>query len=138
MAISINSFLINEKKFTLMGRDLTARYTPEVDNEFSDFLIDLGELEKRMSNPKLDELNVDSKKHKIREFTSEILELSAKYIKALFDKSDADYIFEQAGGRYTNVARLARTFFDEGNDNELAKQQGGQNRKQRRNNKAND
>lgn len=121
-----------------MGRDLTARYTPEVDNEFSDFLIDLGELEKKMSDPKLEDLNVDSKKQKIREFTQEILELSSKYINSLFDKSDADYIFAKAGGRYTNVARLARTLFDEGNDNELAKQQGGQNRKQRRNNKAND
>lgn len=133
MAISINSFLINEKKFTLQGRELRAVYTPEVDNEFSDFLLDLGELQKNMSDPKLDKLNIDEKKQKIREFTHEIVELSSGYIKALFDKSDADYIFEKAGGRFTNIARLARTFYDEGNDDNLKNEQGGQNRKQRRN-----
>lgn len=132
MAISINSILINEKSFTLQGRNLKAVYTPEVDNEFSDFLIDMGELEKKMSDKKLDDLNVDEKKKKIRQFTNEINDLSSKYIKALFDKEDADYIFEKAGGRVANLARLARAFFDEGNDDVLVKQQGGQNRKQRR------
>lgn len=133
MAISINSILINEKNFTLQGRNLKAVYTPEVDNEFSDFLIDMGELEKKMSDKKLDDLNVDEKKKKIRQFTNEINDLSSKYIKALFNKEDADYIFEKAGGRAANLARLARAFFDEGNDDVLVKQQGGQNRKQRRN-----
>ncbi|MDI6497123.1 hypothetical protein QMA66_01215 [Leuconostoc suionicum] len=133
MAISINSILINEKNFTLQGRNLKAVYTPEVDNEFSDFLIDMGELEKKMSDKKLDDLNVDEKKKKIRQFTNEINDLSSKYIKALFNKDDADYIFEKAGGRVANLARLARAFFDEGNDDVLVKQQGGQNRKQRRN-----
>ncbi|WP_349514859.1 hypothetical protein [Leuconostoc suionicum] len=133
MAISINSILINEKNFTLQGRNLKAVYTPEVDNEFSDFLIDMGELEKKMSDKKLDDLNVDEKKKKIRQFTNEINDLSSKYIKALFNKEDADYIFEKAGGRVANLARLARAFFDEGNDDVLVKQQGGQNRKQRRN-----
>lgn len=133
MAISINSILINEKNFTLQGHNLKAVYTPEVDNEFSDFLIDMGELEKKMSDKKIDDLNVDEKKKKIRQFTNEINDLSSKYIKALFNKEDADYIFEKAGGRVANLARLARAFFDEGNDDVLVKQQGGQNRKQRRN-----
>ncbi|MBE4726261.1 hypothetical protein [Leuconostoc citreum] len=138
MAISINSILINEKEFNLGNRKLTARYTPEVDNEFSDFLIEMGELEKKMADKKLDELNISDKKKKIREFTAEIRDLSSKYITALFDKSDADYIFEKAGGRIANLSRLARTFFDEGNDNVLQKEQGGTNRKQRRFNKGND
>lgn len=138
MAISINSILINEKKFNLGNRELIARYTPEVDNEFSDFLIEMGELEKKMADKKLDELNIAEKKKKIREFTDEIRDLSSKYITALFDKSDADYIFEKAGGRIANLSRLARTFFDEGNDNVLQKEQGGTNRKQRRFNKGND
>ncbi|MBA5938547.1 hypothetical protein [Leuconostoc citreum] len=138
MAISINSILINEKKFNLGNRELIARYTPEVDNEFSDFLIEMGELEKKMADKKLDELNISDKKKKIREFTAEIRDLSSKYITALFEKSDADYIFEKAGGRIANLSRLARTFFDEGNDNVLQKEQGGTNRKQRRFNKGND
>lgn len=55
-----------------------------------------------------------------------MVQKTEKYIRALFNDNDATFIIEQCGGRAINLARMAGTFFNAGNEGEQ------KNRKQRR------
>lgn len=126
MAIQLNSSIITSQDFVLEGRHLKAVYTPEIDEEFGDLLIDLEALQKKVESKEADELPVDEKKKLIRTSMKKLSDLATNYIKALFNKEDADFIISKSGKRAINLSRMAGTFFKAGNDGEQ------KNRKQRR------
>ncbi|CAH1853326.1 MULTISPECIES: hypothetical protein [Convivina] len=129
MAIQITNLLINTQEFVLKGRKLKATYTPEIDKQFSNLMIDINELEKKMTSKQADELNVEAKKKLSNESSEKASRLATDYIKALFSPEDAKFILEATGGRDYNLGRLAGIFFKAGNDDEVEN-----NRQERRQN----
>jgi hypothetical protein len=127
MPIKISNELVNTQTFELEGRQLIATYTPEVDEEFGNLLVDIDELNSRADSVETDKMTVSEKKKFLNETTAQIISLTKGYIEALFRNDDAQFIIEKSGGRAINLARLAGTFYKNGNEERVIK-----NRKQRR------
>lgn len=127
MAIQLNGAIVSSETFTIGNKNIKAVYTPETDQEFSNLLVDLEALQKRVDDDEVtDKMTVDQKKKFINDTDNEIVKMSEKYIKSVFSKDDADFAIKECGGRVTNIARVASIVFNAGTEKQKV------NRKQRR------
>lgn len=126
MAIQLSSAIITSQNFVLQNRTLKATYTPEIDEKFSDLMVDLEDMQAKLESKETSNLPVAEKKKLNRKVSADMVQKTEKYIRALFNDNDATFIIEQCGGRAINLARMAGTFFNAGNEGEQ------KNRKQRR------
>lgn len=127
MAIQFKSAIIKTQTFSYGSRNMKAVYTPEIDEQFGNFILQVDEINKQAESKEVDALPLKEKEAFIKKANEKAVKLSTAYIRALFDEKDADFIVKECSGRAVNLTRVARIFYENGNENEQG------NREQRRN-----
>lgn len=137
MAINISSLVIKSESFKIGNRTYTARYTPELDDKFSDFLLKMGDLYKRIEDEdRDDDITLDEQRKVVRDAYTEMADNSKEFLEAALGKQSSDEIIRYVDNRTITLVKIAKAIFEAGQSDEL-KAKYGSNREQRRN-KGND
>ncbi|MQR27297.1 hypothetical protein GFV13_08495 [Leuconostoc mesenteroides] len=130
MAINITSLVIKSENFIIGKRTYTARYTPEIDEKYSDLMLKTGDLYRRVE--KYDEdATLDEQRKLVKDSYQEMFDNSKDYLAAALGQKSADEIVNYADNRAVTVVKIAQAVFEAGQSDEL-KQKYGNNRAQRR------
>lgn len=130
MAINITSLIIKSEDFIIGKKTYTARYTPEIDEKYSDLMLKTGDLYRRVE--KYDEdATLDEQRKMVSESYKEMSDNSKEYLEAAIGKKEADEIARYADNRAVTIVKIAQAVFEAGQIDEL-KQKYGSNRAQRR------
>lgn len=130
MAINITSLIIKSEDFIIGKRTYTARYTPEIDEKYSDLMLKTGDLYRRVE--KYDEdATLDEQRKLVKDSYQEMFDNSKDYLAAALGQKSADEIVNYADNRAVTVVKIAQAVFEAGQSDEL-KQKYGSNRSQRR------
>jgi hypothetical protein len=130
MAINITSLVIKSENFIIGKRTYTARYTPEIDEKYSDLMLKTGDLYRRVE--KYDEdATLDEQRKLVKDSYQEMFDNSKDYLAAALGQKAADEIVNYADNRAVTVVKIAQAVFEAGQSDEL-KQKYGNNRAQRR------
>ncbi|MCT3069075.1 hypothetical protein EFN45_03035 [Leuconostoc citreum] len=130
MAINITSLVIKSENFIIGKRTYTARYTPEIDEKYSDLMLKTGDLYRRVE--KYDEdATLDEQRKLVKDSYQEMFDNSKDYLAAALGQKSADEIVNYADHRAVTVVKIAQAVFEAGQSDEL-KQKYGNNRAQRR------
>lgn len=130
MAINITSLIIKSEDFIIGKKTYTARYTPEIDEKYSDLMLKTGDLYRRVE--KYDEdATLDEQRKMVSESYKEMSDNSKEYLEAAIGKKEADEIARYADNRAVTIVKIAQAVFEAGQSDEL-KQKYGSNRAQRR------
>lgn len=130
MAINITSLIIKSEDFIIGKKMYTARYTPEIDEKYSDLMLKTGDLYRRVE--KYDEdATLDEQRKLVSKSYKEMSDNSKEYLEAAIGKKEADEIARYADNRAVTIVKIAQAVFEAGQSDEL-KQKYGSNRSQRR------
>lgn len=130
MAINITSLIIKSEDFIIGKKTYTARYTPEIDEKYSDLMLKTGDLYRRVE--KYDEdATLDEQRKLVSKSYKEMSDNSKEYLEAAVGKKEADEIARYADNRAVTIVKIAQAVFEAGQSDEL-KQKYGSNRSQRR------
>lgn len=130
MAINITSLVIKSEDFVIGKKTYTVRYTPEIDEKYSDLMLKTGDLYRRVE--KYDEdATLDEQRKLVKDSYQEMFDNSKDYLAAALGKKSADEIVNYADNRAVTVVKIAQAVFEAGQSDEL-KQKYGSNRSQRR------
>lgn len=137
MAINISSLVIKSEDFKIGKKTYTAKYTPELDDKFSDFLLKMGDLYKRIEDEdRDDDITLDEQRKVVRDAYTEMADNSKEFLEAALGKQSSDEIIRYVDNRTITLVKIAKAIFEAGQSDEL-KAKYGSNREQRRN-KGND
>ena len=130
MAINITSLIIKSEDFIIGKKTYIARYTPEIDEKYSDLMLKTGDLYRRVE--KYDEdATLDEQRKLVSKSYKEMSDNSKEYLEAAIGKKEADEIARYADNRAVTIVKIAQAVFEAGQSDEL-KQKYGSNRSQRR------
>lgn len=132
MAINITSLVIKSEEFIIGKKTYTARYTKELDDEYSDLMLKTGELYRRIEKDDRDDISIDEQRKIVHSAYEEMAQNSKGYLTAALGEKEADEIVRYVGGRTVTITKIAQAVFEAGQSDELKKKYGA-NRKQRRN-----
>lgn len=133
MAINITSLVIKSQDFTIGKKTYTVRYTPELDDQFSDMLLKVGQLLHDINTADYDEyMTLDEQRKIIKDGYADMLKISKDYLIAALGQKEADEIVRYADNRTVTIAKIARTIYEAGQDDEELREKYGTNRKQHR------
>lgn len=130
MAINITSLIIKSEDFIIGKKTYKARYTPEIDEKYSDLMLKTGDLYRRVE--KYDEdATLDEQRKLVSKSYKEMSDNSKEYLEAAIGKKEADEIARYADNRAVTIVKIAQAVFEAGQSDEL-RQKYGSNRSQRR------
>lgn len=130
--ISLDNQIINEQTFALGGKRYTAHYTPEIDQTYKDSNLEFMKIANKFQDTdKMMEVPVEELKQTIDDLEVKGRKHAKKYIRALFNKEDADALIQATSGRFGNLVNLMNVLVQAGeNFGEFKVSEG--NRQQRR------
>ncbi|MBS0949518.1 hypothetical protein JK159_03880 [Weissella minor] len=106
MAFNINTLLVNKVPMKLGTKTVTAEYTNDADQRYSDFMLHLGNIQKKLEDDNVEDMAFDDQQQLKDDIHEQAMGLGKEYIDSLFNEKDAEIVMDAINGREENLANV--------------------------------
>lgn len=106
MAFNINDLLVSKVPMKLGNETVTAEYTNDADQRYSDFMLRLGNIQKKLEDDNFEDMPFDEQQQLADNIHEEAMSLGKEYIDSLFGEKDAEIVMNAINGREENLANV--------------------------------